>query len=83
MNSTTPGSQPATPTPLTFGLMFVAVLALALNLRAAASSIGPLLSEIGQGMGIGAGTLGLLTSLPGIIFGVLGLFAVRIGQRFG
>lgn len=63
--------------------MFLAVLALALNLRAAASSIGPLLAEIGAGMHFGGGALGLLTSLPGMIFGVLGLFAVRIGQRFG
>ena len=63
--------------------MFVSVLALALNLRAAASSVGPLLAEIGDGMNFGGGTLGFLTSLPGLIFGVLGLFAVRIGKRFG
>ena len=73
----------APPKALTFGLMFVSVLALALNLRAAASSIGPLLAEIGQGMDIGGGSLGFLTSLPGLIFGVLGLFAVRIGKRLG
>ncbi|GAA2026279.1 CynX/NimT family MFS transporter [Yaniella flava] len=34
-------------------------------------------------MNFGGGTLGFLTSLPGLIFGVLGLFAVRIGKRFG
>lgn len=64
-------------------MIFVSVLALALNLRAAASSVGPLLAEIGDGMNFGGGTLGFLTSLPGLIFGVLGLFAVRIGKRFG
>jgi CP family cyanate transporter-like MFS transporter len=73
----------APPRVLSFGLMFISVLVLALNLRAAASSVGPLLSEIGQGMNIGGPALGLLTSLPGFIFGVLGLFAVRIGKRFG
>lgn len=73
----------APPKALSFGVMFISVLALALNLRAAASSVGPLLSEIGQGMNIGGPALGLLTSLPGFIFGVLGLFAVRIGKRFG
>lgn len=73
----------STPKTLTYGFMFISVLALALNLRAAASSIGPLLAEIGDGMQFGGGTLGFLTSLPGLIFGVLGLFAVRIGKRFG
>lgn len=63
--------------------MFISVLALALNLRAAASSVGPLLEEIGEGMNFGGATLGFLTSLPGLIFGLLGLFAVRIGRRFG
>lgn len=72
-----------TPKTLTYGLMFVSVLALALNLRAAASSIGPLLAEIGDGMQFGGGALGFLTSLPGLIFGLLGLLAVRIGKRFG
>ena len=63
--------------------MFIAVLALALNLRAAASSVGPLMEEIGDGMQFSGAVLGLLTSLPGLIFGILGLFAVRIGKRFG
>lgn len=76
-------SKAATPGYLTFGLMFIAVLALALNLRAAASSVGPLLAEIGDGMNFDGGTLGFLTALPGLIFGLLGLFAVRIGKRFG
>lgn len=73
----------APPRALTFGFMFIAVLALALNLRAAASSVGPLLTEIGDGMDVGGPALGFLTSLPGLIFGLLGLFAVRIGKRFG
>ncbi len=72
-----------TPRSLTYGFMVIAVLALALNLRAAASSIGPLLTEIDEGMHLGGGALGFLTSLPGLIFGLLGLFAVRIGKQFG
>lgn len=76
-------SVSAPPKTLSIGFMVVAVLALALNLRAAASSVGPLLAEIGQGMDISGSALGLLTSLPGLIFGILGLFAVRIGKRFG
>src|SRR5690625_7574828 len=67
----------------TAGLMFVAVLSLALNLRAAASSVGPLLAEIGEGMDFSGDVLGFLTSLPGLIFGLLGLAAVRIGKQFG
>src|SRR5690625_7777900 len=75
--------QALTPKRLTLGLMFLSILALALNLRAAASSVGPLLAEIGDGMNFGGGILGLLTSLPGLIFGLLGLFAVQISKRFG
>lgn len=48
-----PTSVSAPPKALSLSLMFVAVLALALNLRAAASSVGPLLAEIGHGMDIG------------------------------
>lgn len=78
-----PDHPSSTPRALTVSLLFIAVLALALNLRAAASSVGPLLAEIGDGMNFGGGILGLLTSLPGLIFGLLGLFAVQISKRFG
>src|SRR5699024_12526473 len=58
-----PDHPSSTPRALTVSLLFIAVLALALNLRAAASSVGPLLAEIGDGMNFGGGILGLLTSL--------------------
>src|SRR5690625_6748693 len=45
-----PDHPSSTPRALTVSLLFIAVLALALNLRAAASSVGPLLAEIGDGM---------------------------------
>src|SRR5699024_8154802 len=67
----------------TAGLMFVAVLSLALHLRAAASWVGQLLAETCEVMECSGEVLGFLTSLFGQIFGLLGLAAVRIGKQFG
>lgn len=69
--------------PLTAGLAIVAVVAIAINLRAAATSIGPLLEEITVSVGFTPTGSGLLTALPGLCFAVMGLLAVRIAVRIG
>ncbi|WBL17909.1 MFS transporter [Citricoccus sp. NR2] len=77
-------SQPTSPrVPLSAGLAVVAVVAIAINLRAAATSIGPLLEEITESAGFTPTGSGLLTALPGLCFAVMGLLAVRFAVRVG
>ena len=61
----------------------VAVVLVSLNLRPGASVPGPLLSEIRSGLGMSAGLAGVLTGLPGLCFGLIGLLAVTIARRIG
>lgn len=60
-----------------------AVALLAINLRPAASSIGPILSEIQEGLGMGSAAAGLLGALPGVGFAVFGALAVSLSIRIG
>jgi CP family cyanate transporter-like MFS transporter len=61
----------------------VALLLAALNLRLAVTSIGPVLSEIRDGLGMSATLAGLLTSVPVVCFASIGLAAPRLARRFG
>ncbi|OKL53575.1 hypothetical protein BSZ39_08740 [Bowdeniella nasicola] len=64
-------------------LLLAAVALLALNLRAGATSIGPLLAEIQAGLPLSDTGAGILTALPGFVFAATGLFAVGLSARFG
>lgn len=61
----------------------LAIVALAINLRPGATSLGPVLAEVQAGLGMGGSLAGLLTSAPGFAFAVFGAFAVVIGLRLG
>lgn len=56
---------------------------LALNLRPAAVSVGPVLSEIREGLAMSASSAGLLTSLPVLAFALVGAQAPGLAARFG
>lgn len=73
------------PAPRRLGTVLVgaAVVLIALNLRPGASSFGPVLAEVRGGLGMGAGVAGLVTGLPGLCFGVVGLLAVGLARRVG
>lgn len=60
-----------------------AVIAAGLVARPAATSIGPVLSEMSTGLGISPAVAGVLTALPGFTFAVVGLFAAKLPRRFG
>lgn len=60
-----------------------AVLLLALNLRPGASSVGPLVAEIRDDLGMSATVMGLLGALPALGFAVFGALAVRMAIRLG
>ncbi|WP_271223081.1 MFS transporter [Streptosporangium carneum] len=64
-------------------LAVVAVVALALNLRPALAGFSPLAGEAGAELGLGAGALSLVTTLPLLCFGVFALLAPALGRRFG
>src|SRR4051812_38427726 len=63
--------------------MLVALGLVALNLRPAVTSVGPLLAEIVQSLGFGKAEAGILTTVPVICFGLAGPIAPPLGRRFG
>ena len=56
---------------------------LSLNLRPAAVSVGPVLDELRDGLGMGPAGAGLLTSLPVLAFAVFGALAPKAAARLG
>ncbi|MCK7621894.1 MFS transporter [Streptomyces sp. RS10V-4] len=55
----------------------------ALNLRPAITSLGALLEEVREGLGMSGTVAGLLTSVPALCFAVFGIAAPRLARRFG
>ncbi len=64
-------------------LVLVGILLLSLNLRPAAVSVGPVLDELRDGLGMGPASAGLLTSLPVLAFAVFGALAPVAARRLG
>jgi MFS transporter, CP family, cyanate transporter len=64
-------------------LLLVTVIVTALNLRSAVTSLGPLLRDLQADLGMSDTVAGVLTTLPVVCFGVVGLTAGRIGRRIG
>lgn len=66
-----------------FGILLAAVVLVSVNLRPGASSPGPVLAEVRQGLGMSAGVAGAMTGLPGLCFGLVGALAVGFARRVG
>lgn len=64
-------------------LIAVALVALAFNLRPAATSVGPVLQDIRTGLGLGPITAGVLTTLPVLCFAVFGALAPAAARTIG
>src|SRR5690554_549614 len=64
-------------------LLLVGILFVAINLRPALSSIGPLIDMIRQDIGLSETLLGLLTTLPLIAFGIVSTITPLFTKRFG
>ncbi|MER7841983.1 CynX/NimT family MFS transporter [Streptomyces sp. NPDC096040] len=64
-------------------LFVVGILLAAVNLRPAITSLGALLVEVRDGLGMSGGVAGLLTSVPPLCFAVFGVTAPRLARRFG
>lgn len=64
-------------------LMILGIVLTALNLRPAITSLGALLEEVRDGLGMSGSVAGLLTSVPPLCFAVFGVMAPRLARRFG
>ncbi|MFJ9149350.1 CynX/NimT family MFS transporter [Streptomyces sp. NPDC102270] len=73
---------PATPA-WAVRLVVVGIVLSALNLRPAITSLGALLEEVRDGLGMSGSVAGLLTSVPPLCFAVFGVMAPRLARRFG
>lgn len=63
---------------LLFGILFLAI-----NLRPALSSIGPLIDDIGRALKLSESLLGLLTTLPLLAFGFVSTITPYFTKKFG
>ncbi|KAB1987372.1 CynX/NimT family MFS transporter [Streptomyces triticiradicis] len=81
----TGSTTPATPRPRAWAtrLVVAGVVLAALNLRPAITSLGALLEEVRDDLGMSGGVAGLLTSVPPLCFAVFGVTAPRLARRFG
>lgn len=64
-------------------LLAAGVVLVAINLRPAAASIGPLLGQIQSNTGLSSGWAGALTTLPVLCFGLLAPLAPVLARRLG
>lgn len=69
--------------PWTRRFAVLALLVAAVNLRPAATSLGPVLAEVRAGLGMSGTVAGLLTSVPMLCFSLFGVAATRLERRFG
>jgi MFS transporter, CP family, cyanate transporter len=64
-------------------LLIAGIALVALNLRPALASVGPLVADIRAGTGLSNAALGFITTLPLLAFGFLSMLAVSVGRRIG
>ena len=77
----TPDPRPAPrPGPRWSAFAVVAVIALSFNLRPVATAVGPVLEEIRTALGMSESVAGILTALPGLVFGLVAGIAVVLGE---
>ncbi|MFD5798334.1 CynX/NimT family MFS transporter [Streptomyces diastatochromogenes] len=84
--ATTPAANARETAPTRAGatrLVVVGIVLSALNLRPAITSLGALLEEVRDGLGMSGSVAGLLTSVPPLCFAVFGVTAPRLARRFG
>jgi MFS transporter, CP family, cyanate transporter len=74
----------ATPRTHRRGLLLIgtAIVLTGLNLRTAVTSIGPVLQEIQDGLGISSGLAGLVTTMPVLCFAAIGFAGPGLSARF-
>ncbi|MGW3108692.1 CynX/NimT family MFS transporter [Streptomyces sp. NPDC001100] len=81
-DSAVPSTGPSTRA-WTTRLVVVGIVLAALNLRPAITSLGALLEDVRDGLGMSGSVAGLLTSVPPLCFAAFGVMAPRLARRFG
>jgi CP family cyanate transporter-like MFS transporter len=81
---TAPQPAPSTPADHRRGLLLIglAIVLTGLNLRTAVTSVGPVLQEIRDGLGISSGLAGLVTTMPVLCFAAIGFAGPGLSARF-
>ncbi len=69
--------------PISRGLLFVALVLAAINLRPGITSLAPLIEQIANELSLSRGLIALTTALPVLCMGLLAPFAPRLAVRFG
>jgi CP family cyanate transporter-like MFS transporter len=64
-------------------LLIAGIVVLAVNLRAAITSLPPVFPELSRSLGLSPAALGLLAAVPVLCFGVFSGVATPLGRRFG
>ncbi|MGK0554128.1 MFS transporter [Macrococcus capreoli] len=64
-------------------ILLLGVIVVASTLRAPLTAIGPMITEIGQALNIPKSMLGMLTTIPLIMFGIISPFVARLSRRLG
>ncbi len=78
-----PGSRTAPDRTARFSLAFIGVLLIAVNLRVSFVSVGPVLENISDDLGLSSAAAGFLTGLPLIAFAVFSPVAPGFASRLG
>jgi len=69
--------------PTGHGLLLVGIILVAVNLRPAIASFGPMVGEIRSDTGVSAAAIGVLGTLPVLCFGIFSATAPRLARRLG
>ncbi len=83
MDATETTLEKGTPRTWATRLVVAGIVLSAVNLRPAITSLGALLEEVRDGLGMSGSVAGLLTSVPPLCFAVFGVMAPRLARRFG
>ncbi|GAA1132041.1 CynX/NimT family MFS transporter [Streptomyces javensis] len=78
-----PGGPRRAASPWRGRVMAAGLMLAALNLRPAVTSLGPLLEEVRDDLGMSGTVAGVLTSVPPACFALFGLAAPRLARRWG
>ena len=83
MNATPPNGGTPPRSGARTAVLVLGLIAVALNLRPALTTVGPVLPEVTQGLALTPTQAAALTSLPLLLFAVTAPVAPRLGARFG